>query len=110
MCGVARISRELTGDLGELQRLIPQLACLRRLHVDGNEVVSAPVGSAVAGVVEEPDGARACRLETPRIGVEGTRQRAESGVSFDRNVEADPLEGLLEQRDIVVRIAKPADL
>src|SRR5262249_19774988 len=35
MCGVVRISRELTGDLGELQELIPQLACLRRLQSMG---------------------------------------------------------------------------
>src|SRR5262245_9222874 len=79
----------------ELKGLIPQLACLRRLHVNGNEVVSAPVGSAMAGVVEEPDGAPACRLEMPRIGVDGTRKRAKSGVPFDRNVEVNLLEGLL---------------
>jgi hypothetical protein len=73
VCGVPRFGFQLPGDLGETQRLIPKLAGLCRLHVNGDEVVGAPIRRAMAGIVEEPNRVWSRGLQAPRVGVDGTR-------------------------------------
>lgn len=53
----------------------------------------------MAGIVEKADSVWSRGLYPPRVGVDGTRQRAEAGVALDCNLESEALERLLKQRN-----------
>ena len=62
--GVPSFGLEPARNIGQAQRLIPKLAGLRRLYVDGNEVVSVTIRRAMTRVVEKPDSVGARGLLT----------------------------------------------
>jgi hypothetical protein len=109
--GVAGVALELAGDLGELQRGVPQLAVVGRYDIGGDQVVDAGGGvlGAVAGVVEKADGVRSGGAHAAHVLVHRLVQAGEAGVADRDDLEAEGLECLLQQRDVVVRVGEPAD-
>jgi hypothetical protein len=50
------------------------------------------------------------RPVAPCVGIDGTRQRAETCVRHNGNIEAATLGGLLKECDVVARVGEPTDL